>query len=80
LDGLPAIADPRQRTAVQHLRTQKVLTAPQLARLLGIPLFMVQGMMATVLRQLTSDLGTAPFVTRDQDGELVYHWCGQSEP
>jgi hypothetical protein len=80
LDGLPAIADPRQRTAVQHLRTQKVLTAPQLARLLGIPLFMVQGMMATVLRQLTSDLGTAPFVTRDQDGELVYHWSGQSEP
>jgi hypothetical protein len=41
---------------------------------------MVQGMMATVLRQLTSDLGTAPFVTRDQDGELVYHWSGQSEP
>ncbi len=73
-------ASAREARALEVLRAQRVLTAPQLARLLGIPPFLVQGLMATLLRQRTADQGVAPFETREQEGELVYAWIERITP
>ena len=73
-----AVTTDRGRQALEHLESQQVLTAAQLGRLLGVPTFMVQGLMATQLRQLTAALGRGPFEIRDQDSEVAYAWVQQA--
>jgi hypothetical protein len=64
----------RERGALDHLSEREQLTTLQLARLMGVPPFLVQGMMAQLLHHLTDALGEAPFEIVDRDGEVSYLW------
>ncbi len=64
----------RERGALDHLCEREQLTTLQLARLVGVPPFFVQGMMAQLLHHLTDVLGEAPFEIVDRDGEVSYLW------